>query len=69
MAGANHYTNCQGLIMTDKQWLQSRMPEVTENEMDWFLNRVSIMIHDAHMDEFDARNIALTHLIGRQNEN
>ncbi len=51
--------------MTDKQWLLDRVPDASESELEYFLERVSIYIHDAHMDEMDARNMAYINLTGQ----
>ena len=51
-------------FMTDKQWLIARVPDASDSELEYFLERVAIYIHDAHMDEMDARQLAYINLTG-----
>jgi hypothetical protein len=51
--------------MSDKEWLLDRVPDASESELEYFLERVAIYIHDAHMDEMDARKLAYINLTGQ----
>jgi hypothetical protein len=50
--------------MTDKEWLLARVPDASDNELEYFLERVAVYIHDAQMDEMDARQLAYMNLTG-----
>jgi hypothetical protein len=51
--------------MTDKEWLIARVPDASDSELEYFLERVAIYVLDAHMDEMDARQLAYINLAGQ----
>jgi hypothetical protein len=51
--------------MTDREWLLERIPDASDSELEYFLERVAMYIHDAHMDEMDARQLAYINLTGQ----
>jgi hypothetical protein len=52
--------------MSDKKWLLQRMPEATQNDIEFFIERVATNIYDARMDEMDARKCAYLNLLSKE---
>ena len=46
----------------DEDWLLQRMPKATEDQIDYFCERVSIMVIDGHLDSDRARKLTLNRL-------
>ena len=47
----------------DKIWLLQQIPDVTENEIDEFVERVSICWADAGLDEETAREVSKNRIL------